>query len=98
VSLGETIHAAEFFRGDAVIITGAVTGEAPNLDDLLEAKTAAKLPVLLGSGITPENVARYWQAADGFIVGSCLKRDGYWANSVDSGRVKKMVAQIRALR
>lgn len=98
VSLAETVHAAEFFRGDAVIVTGAVTGEAPDLDDLLEAKTAGKLPVLLGSGITPENVLRYWEAADGFIVGSYLKRDGYWANSVDPGRVKKMVAQIRALR
>jgi hypothetical protein len=98
VSLAETVHAAEFFRGDAVIVTGALTGEAPDLDDLLEAKTAGKLPVLLGSGITPENVLRYWEAADGFIVGSYLKRDGVWANSVDPGRVKKMVAQIRALR
>jgi hypothetical protein len=98
VSLAETVHAVKFFCGDAVIVTGAVTGEAPALDDLLAAKTAGELPVLLGSGITPENVVRYWEAADGFIVGSYFKRDGYWVNSVDPGRVKKMVAQIRALR
>jgi predicted TIM-barrel enzyme len=29
VDIGETAHAVEFMRGDAVIVTGAVTGDAP---------------------------------------------------------------------
>lgn len=97
VSLAETVQAVEFFRGDAVIITGRVTGEAPALEDLVAAKGASRLPVLLGSGIAPENLARYWEAADGFIVGTCLKEGGFWANPVDPERVRKMVARKRAL-
>jgi membrane complex biogenesis BtpA family protein len=97
VSLAETVQAVEFFQGDAVIITGRVTGEAPALEDLLEAQAAAGLPVLLGSGLTPEDLDRYWEAADGFIVGSSLKEGGRWANPVDPKRVRKLVARKRAL-
>ena len=34
VSIGETAHAVEFMRGDAVIVTGAVTGQAPLPEDV----------------------------------------------------------------
>lgn len=99
VSVAETVLAAEFFLGDAAIVTGTVTGDTPALEDLLEAKKASKsLPILLGSGITPDNIARYWEAADGFIVGSYLKQDGHWANPVDAGRVARMVAKLEAVR
>ena len=97
VSLAETVHAVEFFRGDAVIVTGAVTGDAPALDDLLAAKAAGKLPVLLGSGITPFNLADYWEAADGFIIGSYFKQDGFWANPIDPGRVETTMMCARDL-
>jgi membrane complex biogenesis BtpA family protein len=97
VSLAETVQAVEFFRGDAVIVTGRVTGDAPALEDLVAAKGATRLPVLLGSGITPDNLARYWEAADGFIIGSYFKEGGSWANPVDPGRVREMVARKRAL-
>ncbi len=99
VSLGETVHAVEFFQGDAAIVTGMVTGDAPALEDLLEAKKASKkLPILLGSGITPDNIAHYWGAADGFIVGSYFKQAAYWANPVDAGNVATMVAKLRTVR
>ena len=97
VSLAETVHAVEFFRGDAVIVTGAVTGDAPAMDDLLAAKAAGKLPVLLGSGITALNLADYWEAADGFIIGSYFKHDGFWANPVDPGRVETTMICARDL-
>lgn len=42
----------------------------------MAAKGATRLPVLLGSGITPDNLARYWEAADGFIIGSYFKEGG----------------------
>jgi predicted TIM-barrel enzyme len=48
VDIGETAHAVEFMRGDAVIVTGAVTGEAPRQADLLAVKKKARLPVYLG--------------------------------------------------
>ncbi len=97
VSLAETVRAVQFFQGDAVVITGRVTGDAPALEDLMTAKAAAELPVLLGSGLTPDNLALYWEAADGFIVGSSLKEGGNWASPVDPNRVRELVARKRAL-
>jgi len=42
VGIGETAHAVEFMRGDAVIVTGTVTGDAPKADDVREVKRATK--------------------------------------------------------
>ena len=41
---------------DAVIISGTETGVGPTLDDLRAARAGA-LPVLIGSGLTPDNAA-----------------------------------------
>ena len=98
VSLGATAQAVEFFRGDAVIITGSVTGEPPKMADVQEAKAHCRLPVVLGSGVTPENLPGFWPAADGFIVGTYCKVDGNWANTVDPRRVEKLVEAARKLR
>jgi hypothetical protein len=94
VSLGATAEAAEFMRADAAIVTGNVTGDAPKLEDVREAKSHCRLPVLLGSGITPKNIADFYQAADGFIIGSHFKVDGHWANPVDPKRVKELVSIV----
>src|ERR671938_307262 len=68
VSLGETAAAVEFMRADAIDVTGAVTGEPPRIEDVREAKSHCRLPVILGSGVTEENVAGFYDDADGFIV------------------------------
>ncbi|HEY8462257.1 MAG TPA: BtpA/SgcQ family protein [Blastocatellia bacterium] len=98
VSLGATAEAAEFMRADAVIVTGGVTGEAPKIDDALEARARCRLPVLLGSGIDADNIADFYQAADGFIIGSYFKTDGHWANPVEAERVKRLVARLERIR
>lgn len=98
VSLGETCAAVEFMRGDAVIVSGSATGEQPLAADVKEARSHCRLPVLLGSGITPENVSGFYDAADGFIVGTYFKEGGRWSNTVDPGRVERLVAAVRALR
>lgn len=98
VSLAETAEAADFFCADAAVVTGRATARAPALDDVVAAKSATGLPILLGSGISPDNLAEYWENADGFIIGSYLKEGGVWANPVDPIRVRRMVARKRALR
>src|SRR5678815_4544284 len=87
VSLGETAEAVEFMGADCVIVTGNATGHAPQVTDVQEAKAHCHLPVILGSGITPDNVNEFYNYADGFIVGSYFKVDGHWANVVDPARV-----------
>ena len=96
VGIGETAHAVEFMRGDAVIVTGAVTGEAPQPQDIREAKRGTRLPVILGSGVTATNVGGFVAEADGFIVGSEFKVDGQWAGAVDAKRVKRFLKAARS--
>jgi membrane complex biogenesis BtpA family protein len=91
VSLGETARAAEFFLADGVIVTGASTGQATDPSDLAEARAAVAIPVLIGSGITPENLARY-ATADGLIVGSSVKQGGVWSGALDPARVRAIAA------
>lgn len=94
VGIGETAHAVEFMRGDAVIVTGAVTGDAPKPDDVREVKRATRLPVYLGSGVTAANVASFCADADGFIVGSEFKTGGHWAGAVEPKRVRRFMAAL----
>ena len=96
VGIGETAHAVEFMRGDAVIVTGAVTGDPPKPDDVREVKRATRLPVLLGSGVTAGNVARFLAEADGCIVGSEFKVGGHWSGAVDPRRVRRFMAARKA--
>ena len=98
ISLGEMAAAVEFMRGDAVIVTGNVTGEPPRVEDVQEAKAHTSLPVLLGSGVDVDNVADYYTDADGFIIGSAFKADGRWANAVERERVERLMAKVRKLR
>jgi membrane complex biogenesis BtpA family protein len=94
VSLAETAAAVEFMRGDAVIVTGSATGHAPLPDDVAEAKRGTRLPVLLGSGITAENLTEFYDAADGFIVGSHFKAGGLWPRPVDAKRVRRFMVAV----
>jgi predicted TIM-barrel enzyme len=84
----------DFMRADAVIVTGAVTGEAPKIADVEEAKAHCRAPVLLGSGVDADNIADFYQAAGGFIIGSYFKVDGHWANPVDAERVRRLMTQV----
>ena len=98
VGIGETAHAVEFMRGDAVIVTGAVTGDAPRRADLLAVKRKTRLPVYLGSGVTAKNLKSFFGAADGFIVGSEFKQSGHWSRAVDAKRVELFMAAHARLR
>ena len=95
VSLGQTAETVEFMGADCVIVTGSVTGEAPQLKDVQEAKSNCHLPVFLGSGISENNIEQFYEEADGFIIGSAFKIDGLWSNTVDPNRVTQFVQRLR---
>ena len=67
-----------------------MTGEAtdPKLTGLLKAKTS--LPILIGSGIDTQNLPQF-RGSDGVIVGSSLKQNGYWMNSLDEDKVSEFI-------
>ena len=97
VGIGATAHAVEFMRGDAVIVTGGFTGEAASLQDLEDVKKSTSLPVLLGSGVTTENLDEFFALADGFIVGSSLKQRGDWQRAPDSSKIRALMIRHRQL-
>ncbi|MCX7625868.1 MAG: BtpA/SgcQ family protein [Candidatus Sumerlaeaceae bacterium] len=98
ISLAEAVHAAEFFAAEAVVVTGRATGDTTPLADIQEAKRASRLPVIVGSGTTPDTLRDQWHAADGFIIGSWLKRDGHWANELDADRISSIMLVAHQLR
>lgn len=80
---------------DALIVSGTGTGEAADVSDLERVRRACPTArILLGSGVTAENVREYSQA-DGFIVGTSLKRNGRVSSPVDARRVSALVKAIR---
>jgi membrane complex biogenesis BtpA family protein len=96
VSLGETAETVEFMGADCVIVTGSVTGQAPKIADVQEAKSHCHLPVFLGSGISERNVSEFYDEAEGFIVGSAFKVDGLWSNTIDPARITKFMNSLNA--
>jgi hypothetical protein len=81
---------------DGVIVTGAGTGQATDLDELRTARVAAQgAPVLCGSGATAESVGEILEVASGVIVGTALKQAGVTVNAVDVERVRRFVAAAR---
>jgi uncharacterized protein len=75
---------------DAILVSGPMAGAEPTLDALVEAKAAVgdQVPVFANTGTKSTNVAGFLEVADGIIVGSDLKRDGYTWNPVDAARVE----------
>lgn len=98
VSISETAHAAEFFLSDGVIVTGAATGLEADLDEIREVKKSVGIPVLVGSGVTLENLKNYLESSDALIVGSYFKKGGIWTNPIDPSKVKNFMKKAKAIR
>lgn len=84
-----------FHRGhaDALIVTGAGTGEATPLARLRAVRNSVpEAPLFAGSGVTAETVFETLAIADGVIVGSSLKTDGDLAKPIDPARAEAFVA------
>ena len=97
-TLQELTRDAEFFDADAVIVTGQRTGDSASLTELEAVATSTKLPTLVGSGVTPDNVAAIFGHADAVIVASSLKHEGGWWNAVDPVRLSAFMAVVRKAR
>lgn len=83
---------------DAVIISGELTGLETDIEDVKLAKESTDMPIIIGSGVTPENLEKVFNYADGFIVGSYFKEGGNGLNFIDETRVKIMMKEVERLR
>jgi len=91
LSIGDHARGADFMGADGVIVTGNHTGHAVDIAHLREVRGATDLPILVGSGVTPENIKEIFQYADAVIVGSSIKKDGNWSQSLDSSRCQALL-------
>ncbi len=98
VSLTEAAKTIEFFGAGGIVVTGQATGDPAVVEDVAAVKRAVRIPVCIGSGLTAENLPRYWPHADVFIVGSFFKVGGLWSNAVDPERVRAFTGAVRSLR
>jgi uncharacterized protein len=98
IDLSTHIEWCEFYGADALIVTGRMTGSAPDVEKVREAKSLASRSILVGSGSNQENIGAFLQYADGVIVGSSLKIDGVMQNPVDVKRVRAFMDAVRAVR
>ena len=84
---------------DAILVSGAITGEAARMEDLEETKRALPgTPVLANTGVKHATVRDTLAVADGIIVGSALKVDGDTWNPVDPERAAEFMRLVRAAR
>ena len=98
VSIEETARAAGFFRADGVIVTGGSTGDPADTRELEQVREAVpSLPVLVGSGVTADNLLSYHRAT-ACIIGSEFKREGRWENDLDPERIGSVIHQAKTLR
>ena len=97
--LAERARSAAFSSiPDAVLVSGAITGEAAAMEDLEAVRRAVPddLPVLANTGVRHETVADVLRVADGCVVGTALKRDGVTWNPVDPDRAADFMARARS--
>jgi membrane complex biogenesis BtpA family protein len=95
----EAVETIQRGHADAVIVTGPATGRSVSPETLSQVQqVAAGTPVVVGSGVTADNVADWLPLADGLIVGSSLKEQGRADRPVDRTAVRRFVEALRGRR
>ena len=93
---------------DAIIITGKWTGDPPELAKIKRVRrVVGKFPVLIGSGVTKENILELLNYADGIIVGTSFKTSHYpedktniknYLETIELQKVKEFVRVVKMLK
>jgi predicted TIM-barrel enzyme len=96
--LEEQAEDVETSLGDALIVTGLKTGSAPGKEDIEPIRNAVSIPILIGSGLSYDNLETLLPMVNGAIVGSSFKKDGKLTNAIDAERVKKFMDKVRSIR
>jgi uncharacterized protein len=71
-SITEQATDAEWFDADVLIATGTRTGSPTEPREVEEVRNGTNLPVIVGSGLSAEQVPALFAVADGAIVGQWL--------------------------
>jgi membrane complex biogenesis BtpA family protein len=84
---------------DAVCVSGLTAGAETSAQVLQVVKDAIPdVPVIANTGVRLDTAAKQLSIADGAIVGTTFKRDGYIWNEVDTVRVKAFMGEVARIR
>jgi len=84
---------------DGLCVSGLTAGTEVSVDLIKEVKAVVPdTPVFANTGVRLSNVEQMISVADGAIVGTTFKRDGYIWNDVDVSRVREFMQKVKALR
>jgi membrane complex biogenesis BtpA family protein len=99
-SLADRARSAAFSSiPDAILVSGAITGEAARMEDLEAVKRALPdAPVLANTGVKHAAIRDVFSVADGCVVGSALKVDGDTWKPVDPERAREFMRLAREAR
>ncbi len=87
---------AERGGADAVIVSGARSPVPPSFDRVRKVRGAIEKPVLIGSGISLSNVRKFYDIADGVIIGEPdFKVRGVWGGPSDEKAYARAVRICR---
>ncbi len=97
--VSEQARDVEFFGAEILIATGSRTGDATPLGEIEEIKAGSSLPVIVGSGLTPDNAREVMRVADGAVVGSWFKDNGRMhGGKVLREKVEQLMETVGAFR
>lgn len=84
---------------DLILVSGPMAGAEPDVSTLKSVREAVprEVKVFLNTGAKSSTIAKYLTYADGCIVGSDLKRDGYTWNEVEFDRARRFVDAARSI-
>jgi membrane complex biogenesis BtpA family protein len=86
-TLDEARDAVHRAFADALVVTGAHTGGAPDETQLAALREALPhTPLWIGSGVREDTLTGWLQRADAVIVGSALRVDGRAGGPIDAAR------------
>jgi uncharacterized protein len=84
---------------DDLCISGLTAGVETSEEALRKAKAVVPdTPIFANTGVRLSNVEQQLSVADGAIVGTTFKRDGYIWNEVDVRRVSEFMQRVRQFR
>ncbi len=84
---------------DALCVSGLTAGAEASAETLRLVKDAVpQTPVFANTGVRLSNLEATLATADGAIVGTTFKRDGYIWNEVDASRVREFMQKVNSIR
>jgi membrane complex biogenesis BtpA family protein len=84
---------------DVLCVSGLIAGAETNADTLRLVKGAVqRTPVFANTGVRTSNIEQQLAVADGAIVGTTFKQEGYIWSDVDAQRVSEFMRAARTAR